>query len=126
MVHDVTAGPSRGPVGIGRPTRRSGRGCEAYPEGREKSESPPRGLGWVRRPNRKPRIGRQSITEVWEGSGVHFGGLDGPSNPPCTFGWASDPYRPLPDLQLGFLSSLDPPGVPPDPPGPLDGLSDPS
>ena len=91
VVRNGMLGPSGGLVGIGRSTRRFGWGCEAYPEVRERCESLPRGLWWVGRPNRKPRVGQQSITEVWEGSGVPSGGLGGPSDPPWTFRWASRP-----------------------------------
>ena len=66
VVRDGTSGPSGGPVGIGRPTRRFGRGCEAYPEGREILESPPR--DW---------------------SGIHPRGLGGVESPFRRSGWPS-------------------------------------
>ena len=76
VVHDGTSGLSGGPVGIGRPTRRFWRGCEAYPEGRERLGSPPR--DW---------------------SEVHPGGLGGVGSPFRRSGW---PSRLSPDLRVGL------------------------
>ena len=126
VVCNVTAGPSEGSVGIGRPTRRFGRGCKVYLEGGRGQEAHPEvcgGLGGptaspglVGSPSRRSGRGRECIPEVW----VALWTLPVPSGGPL------DPYRPLPDLQLGFLSSLDPSGAFSDPPGPLDGLPDPT
>ena len=44
-VREGSGGPRKGPAGVWRPTRRSGKGRETHPEVQEGSVDPPRGSG---------------------------------------------------------------------------------
>ena len=73
-------GPSKGLVGIRRPSWRTGRGQEAVPKGPKESGYPAKETGAVRRPNR--RVGSQEAhLEVREGSGDPPGWTRGVGRP---------------------------------------------
>ena len=90
-VREGLGGPFGGPVGGGRPSRRTRRSREVLKD-REGSGGSPRGLGGVGWPSRRSGMSRVALPQVWDGSGVPPAGPGGVGRPSQRFGWGEKAF----------------------------------